>query len=866
MKLIAKVFFLFIFLSSSVLSHAQDESECLNEQNSLGVVECFRLAAEQGDAKAQYSLGQIYAGWDMVERDSQKALMWYRKAAENGHTEAQYTLAVIYDSQHDVGHNDSEEYEVEPNDAEAAKWYGFAAEKGYANAQYYLGRLNNEGRGVSKDDTEAVKWFRKAAEQGYPDAQYQLGEMLAEGCGTAKNSTEAVNWFKKAAELGHRDALDRLWEMYTEGRDVKKDSAEALKWLKKAADQGYPDAQYILGTMYEEGRGVARNDAEAANWFMAAAEQEHAPAQNKLGTMYAVGRGVAHSGEEARKWFSKAAESWDVISQNELGEQIKKSATAGDAKAQTILGLLYRDDVGYAEDESEDQLFFDLMYAQGQGIKQNTVEAAKMFRKAAEQGFAPAQYYLGNLYYRGRGYSTEHPGIDEDKAEALKWLLKAAKQNNAAAQYSLMWIYENGYGVKRNNAEAEKWLRKSAENGYVFAQTELGKRYTEGVGVAKNYTEAKKWLEKAVKQGDEQANKALEYINLPKKDKDDFACHAIAGEKYAEYVSNLLPLKVEDTLVCIKEQNVNDYCRVAAEKSKYISSEEKKNNAACRERESCDIVARYLKQRSSYGETQKDKEINNLISKFANCSEQYKLLLSREIRLPKRIVMYSITKGRKPVKTQGGGFISENENGYDKIVDITALDVDGDGKKELIVINEVHLPGTVPSFNNIVTVFDLKGGILSRNKRASEWFGSGDRYGRDRGRGYGDMYYCLDSIYRFPYWNRIKVEKGLALPYASLIARDGSIPVTARRKSYLHELPAEDKKTEKYLISGDKATVDKYTAGWCRINYPGGKKPLQMWVVCEELLADGEVETSKCPEKPLSEKERKLLQMMEFSS
>jgi TPR repeat protein len=37
--------------------------------------------AEQGDTKAQYTLGQIYFDSDSVQQDYTEALKWYRKAA-----------------------------------------------------------------------------------------------------------------------------------------------------------------------------------------------------------------------------------------------------------------------------------------------------------------------------------------------------------------------------------------------------------------------------------------------------------------------------------------------------------------------------------------------------------------------------------------------------------------------------------------------------------------------------------------------------------------------------------------------------------------------------------------------------------------
>ena len=61
------------------------------------------------------------------------------------------------------------------------------------------------------------------------------------------------------------------------------------------------------------------------------------------------------------------------------------------------------------------------MYHNGQGVEQNSEEAFKWHKKAAEQGYAAAQYPVGLMYSKG-------DGVEQDKEEAIKWLQKAADQ------------------------------------------------------------------------------------------------------------------------------------------------------------------------------------------------------------------------------------------------------------------------------------------------------------------------------------------------------------------------------------------------------------------------------------------------------
>ena len=56
-----------------------------------------------------------------------------------------------------------------------------------------------------------------------------------------------------------------------------------------------------------------------------------------------------------------------------------------------------------------------------------TFEETKRF---AERGCVDAQYYLGNMYYKGEGVKAKY-------AEAVRWWTKAAGQGHVDAKYEL---------------------------------------------------------------------------------------------------------------------------------------------------------------------------------------------------------------------------------------------------------------------------------------------------------------------------------------------------------------------------------------------------------------------------------------------
>ena len=172
--------------------------------------------------------------------------------------------------------------DTKKNYTEAVKWYKRAAEQGHVKAQHYLGRLYEDGNGVSKDLSEALRWYKKAADQGYDHAQWYLGLCYHEGKGVSEDLSEAVRWYKKSADQGYKLGQCWLGLCYYNGRGVSKNLTEAVSWFKKAADQGYDYAQYLLGECYENGKGVSQDINEAIKWYKKAADQGDADAKAAL--------------------------------------------------------------------------------------------------------------------------------------------------------------------------------------------------------------------------------------------------------------------------------------------------------------------------------------------------------------------------------------------------------------------------------------------------------------------------------------------------------------------------------------------------------------------------------------------------------
>jgi TPR repeat protein len=132
-------------------------------------------------------------------------------------------------------------------------------------------------------------------------------------------------------------------------------------------------------------------------------------------------------------------------------------------------------------------------YDLGMHVKPDGKASIGLLTKAANQGYAPAQYEVGRIYLYGRG-------IPIDYAQALVWESKAAEQGDPRAQRDLAFMYERGFGVAADPAKAAEWNQKAAAQGNAEAQLHLAKALDEGAGVNKDAEGARKWYAKAARQ------------------------------------------------------------------------------------------------------------------------------------------------------------------------------------------------------------------------------------------------------------------------------------------------------------------------------------------------------------------------------
>jgi uncharacterized protein len=205
-------------------------------KDSVKAFDFCKKAAEQGNVFGELQLGNMYLRGEGVAENEQEGEKWIAKAAAAGFGLAQQDLARIKGGQTGLrpgapkNHTDAVDAvfitdnnkrdavsqseldtllqgtKLAEDPAVAAILYQKAIKSGASPVAWYgLGRLYEQGRGVSRDNARALELLMKAAKQEYVLALYRLGEKYRDGDGVQQDNTSAYTWFALAARYGSED-------------------------------------------------------------------------------------------------------------------------------------------------------------------------------------------------------------------------------------------------------------------------------------------------------------------------------------------------------------------------------------------------------------------------------------------------------------------------------------------------------------------------------------------------------------------------------------------------------------------------------------------------------------------------------------
>jgi TPR repeat protein len=434
-------------------------------------------------------------------------------------------------------------------DAERVLTLAKAADLENAGAQFYLAHSLQEGAlGLTPDPVRARKLFARAAKNGYPGAQAELDRLEKPATTSLSPKNAGVNvklpplTAKQQELVRFDDAIirlavrayilsmpiffkeDDLIPLIAANKAHFVDGGMVILYLKTAgsamaqgalAFHGDSSAQSMFGTsaktqqmakqadeqMRSQGIGLGEDflwlakvlpPAAVGNWGPLQAHSQLSPYRQQMLFQVQTWRmnpqvGQAIIAQLQEKFSTVEQELYDAVCQ--LDVSLPADYRETEPRLEPV--RMQREGDNPAGSMSERPMFASIPN-----------EEVDQCRKAAEEGYAPAQNNLGVMYEQGQG-------VVQNYAEAANWYRKAAEQGWAFAQYNLGCLYANGNGVEQNPVEAAKLHRQAAEQGYAPAQFMVGYLYT----MLKNNAEAEKWYRKAAEQGNIAAQKELDRIS-----------------------------------------------------------------------------------------------------------------------------------------------------------------------------------------------------------------------------------------------------------------------------------------------------------------------------------------------------------------
>ena len=126
------------------------------------------------------------------------------------------------------------------------------------------------------------------------------------------------------------------------------------------------------------------------------------------------------------------------------------------------------------------QYELSVRYALGSGVERDEAKAAEWCQKAAAE-YPDAQFELGYKYYTGNQGVTQ-----PDYAKALEWYKKAADSGYAEANYKIGVMYQYGEGVKQDDVKALEYFHKGVATGCRISKSKVDWMHRNGRGIDKD--------------------------------------------------------------------------------------------------------------------------------------------------------------------------------------------------------------------------------------------------------------------------------------------------------------------------------------------------------------------------------------------
>ena len=172
-----------------------------SQPSGITAMENLRVAADLGNADAQFELAVSLANSSASPAVAEESLSWARKAATQGHAGAQHAAGVSL----------LRRAASSQNIKEGLAFLEMAAAQNHREALMVLAGILTRGEfGLAKDQTRAEALLKPRAEGGDPEFQFGLGTLYLYGGQLLTREEQGKQWLRKSAEAGFGEAKDLL--------------------------------------------------------------------------------------------------------------------------------------------------------------------------------------------------------------------------------------------------------------------------------------------------------------------------------------------------------------------------------------------------------------------------------------------------------------------------------------------------------------------------------------------------------------------------------------------------------------------------------------------------------------------------------
>jgi len=377
---------------------------------------------------------------------------------------------------------------------EAFKWYLLAAKAGDVHANYMLGYCYLNGYGVDSDYSKARQYYDTAAKNGSLDAINELPDVKSfTRFSMVKNN---IKLFQMASANSEKPSVEQNYFMgvcYFYGKGVKQDVKKGLELLEKASGKGSWKASTELADIYSEGREVERDEKKAHKYMESAAKQIGAFGRYQLAFFEFVPIIVESSLDTPGERLDRLINAAQGVSKKSKKTKEEAKQEEFNAKMDKIIdGLSSQAEISFLEGikKEENKKFAE---ASKKAKKKGKESFVVNFELAANDGFAPAQYQMGEIEEAFGNSNASYAWFEKaaqrgfNKAngrlhgEGYKDYLTAIANYDSEAQYKLgkILLDESSLASQKDGFE---FINLAMDNGYDKARFEVAQCYFYGKG------------------------------------------------------------------------------------------------------------------------------------------------------------------------------------------------------------------------------------------------------------------------------------------------------------------------------------------------------------------------------------------------